>query len=81
MAYPGFSAEAALGCGLLHPNLWLEVRWHGRANEIVPQGCSFWEWLACAGAVAGCAVECIYKGSECFDCFARAGKQECYSCI
>jgi hypothetical protein len=38
MAYPGFSAEAALGRGLLHPNLWLEVRWHGRANEIVPPG-------------------------------------------
>jgi hypothetical protein len=81
MAQPGFSAEAALGRRSPFLNLRLEVRQINREDKIVPQGCSFWEWLSCAGAIAGCAIECTYRGSECFDCFKRAGKEQCLSCI
>ncbi|MGA5418468.1 hypothetical protein [Streptomyces pseudogriseolus] len=42
--------------------------WFGdRGDAIVAQGCDFWEWLACAGTVAGCAVSCTFKGTECFE--------------
>lgn len=81
MTSPGFSAEMTLG---RRPPLHTprrEVRAAAADDEIIPQSCSFWEWMACAGTVAGCAASCIYKGSECFECFARAGREVCFNCV
>lgn len=82
MTTPRFTAEAALTRGATYTsNPSTEERFTDRDHRIVAQSCGFWEWMACAGTVAGCALSCAVTGSECFDCFKRAGREVCYACV
>ncbi|MFD8222418.1 hypothetical protein ACFV2U_54585 [Streptomyces sp. NPDC059697] len=63
------------------PNPPTRDRFTDRGDAIVARGSGFWEWLSCAGTVAGCALSCAIPGTECFNCFARAGREVCYACV
>lgn len=83
MSYPGFSAGSTLGSptGALRLERRASPEGANGGDVLVPQSCDFWEWMSCAGTIAGCAIACTYRPSDCFDCFKRAGKEVCYSCV
>ena len=54
----------------------------GRSGQgIGPSGCNVWDWIKCAGAVAGCVVSCAAGPVACVACFAAAGVPSCIDCI
>jgi hypothetical protein len=81
MSHPGFSAAAGIRMKGSRQLGWLQSRDFGVPDVVVLQGCDFWDWMSCAGTIAGCAISCVYKGAECFECFAKAGREVCYACV
>jgi hypothetical protein len=49
-------------------------------DAVSPQSCNPWEWIACAGALAGCAVACATVVG-CAACLAAAGASQCLKCV
>ena len=54
---------------------------NGRYGQGVRPSCSVWDWIKCAGAVAGCVASCAAGPVACVACFAAAGVPGCIDCI
>jgi hypothetical protein len=52
------------------------------AGGIEPSDCSVFKKIACAGALAACAVACVGTGGlACAECLAGIGASGCIDCV
>ena len=66
MRLPGFTAEVTLFKTDEPYRLIYDPAGAAPSFGIQPQGCSPWEWVGCAAAIAGCASACVISpGPQC----------------
>jgi hypothetical protein len=78
-ALPGYTAGAALYAS--RSRYQVSSRADSTVEQtVVPQGCSFWKWLRCGAALAGCAAVCVSGNiPACIACLG--GNADCVECL
>ncbi len=85
MSMPGFTAEAALYTTTERHSLVARSMAGADGRAVIPQACSWWEWLGCGALTAGCAGGCVATGPTwpvCMGlCLVAAVAGWCRKCI